>query len=98
MIKILETEIFRAWLDGIKDVSIRIRLARRIEKAQRGNLGDIKQLTQDIYEMREFFGCGWRMYYLQQGKTIILMLGGGNKKTQSEDIKEAKRLANDLRS
>jgi putative addiction module killer protein len=97
MIKILETEIFRAWLDGIKDVSIRIRLARRIEKAQRGNLGDIKQLTQDIYEMREFFGCGWRMYYLQQGKTIILMLGGGNKKTQSEDIKEAKRLANDLR-
>jgi putative addiction module killer protein len=79
-------------------VSIRIRLARRLERAQRGCLGDIKQLGGDLYEMREFFGCGWRMYYLQQGKTIILMLGGGSKKTQSADIKRAKLLADELRT
>jgi putative addiction module killer protein len=98
MIKVLETEVFREWLDGIKDLSIRIRLARRLERAQRGCLGDVKQLADDVYEMREFFGCGWRMYYLQQGKTIILMLGGGSKKTQSADIKRAKQVANELRS
>lgn len=98
MIKVHETELFRKWLDGIRDVSIRIRLARRLERAQRGCLGDIKQLGGDLYEMREFFGCGWRMYYLQQGKTIILMLGGGSKKTQSADIKRAKLLADELRT
>ena len=98
MIRVLETEVFRKWLDEIQDISIRIRLVRRLEKAQRGNFGDVKQLAEDLYEMREFFGCGWRMYYLREDNAIILMLGGGSKKTQSSDIKRAKQLANELRS
>jgi len=49
-----------------------------------------------VFEMREFFGSGWRMYYIQQGGTIILMLGGGDKSTQSKDIQKAIQLANDL--
>ena len=57
MITVLETSIFREWLVSIKDLATRLRLARRLEKAQRGNLGDIKQLANFLYEMCEFFWC-----------------------------------------
>ena len=97
MIKVIETFEFRRWLNSITDISTQIRLSRRLEKAQRGNLGDVVRLTSDVYEMREFFGPGWRMYYLEKGKAIIVMLVGGDKKSQSADIKFAKQLANGLR-
>lgn len=58
MIKIIETFEFRRWLNSISDISTQIRLSRRLEKAQRGNLGDVVRLTSDVYEMREFFGPG----------------------------------------
>jgi len=74
MITVLETSIFREWLASIKDLATRLRLARCLEKAQRGNLGDIKQLANFLYEMREFFGAGWRMYYFHQDPLIIVML------------------------
>ena len=97
MIKIIETFEFRRWLNSISDISTQIRLSRRLEKAQRGNLGDVVRLTSDVYEMREFFGPGWRMYYLEKRKAIIVMLIGGDKKSQSADIKLAKQMANELR-
>lgn len=97
MIKIIETFEFRRWLNSISDISTQIRLSRRLEKAQRGNLGDVVRLTSDVYEMREFFGPGWRMYYLEKRKAIIVMLIGGDKKSQSADIKFAKQMANELR-
>jgi putative addiction module killer protein len=97
MIKIIETFEFRRWLNSISDISTQIRLSRRLEKAQRGNLGDVVRLNSDVYEMREFFGPGWRMYYLEKGKAIIVMLIGGDKKSQSADIKFAKQMANELR-
>lgn len=77
---------FDAWLDGIRDRTTRLRLARRLDKAQRGNLGDVKPVGQGVYEMREFFGSGWRMYYVQRGNLLIVMLGGGDKTTQTNDI------------
>ena len=84
---------FSAWLDSIKDGMTRRRLARRLEKASRGNLGDIKPVGEGVWEMREFFGPGWRMYYIQHGEVLIIMLGGGNKSTQSDDIAKAIQLA-----
>jgi putative addiction module killer protein len=63
------------------------------DKARLGNLGDVKALTDGVYEMREKFGPGWRMYYVVRGKAIIVMLGGGDKSSQSSDIKAAKKLA-----
>jgi hypothetical protein len=93
MYKVLETDNFLEWLGGLKDLSTRIRLARRLDKARLGNLGDVKALTNGVYEMREKFGPGWRMYYVIKGKTIIVMLGGGDKSSQPSDIKAAKRLA-----
>jgi putative addiction module killer protein len=71
----------------------RVRLARRLDKAQRGNLGDVKPVGEGVFEMREFFGPGWRMYYVQRGETLIVMLGGGDKSSQAADIKKAIALA-----
>ena len=84
---------FDAWLDGIKDRTTRLRLARRLDKAQRGNLGDVKPVGHGVLEMREFFGPGWRMYYVQHGNVLIVMLGGGDKSTQTADIAIAIELA-----
>jgi putative addiction module killer protein len=87
---------FDAWLDGLKDRTTRLRLSRRLDKAQRGNLGDIKSLGGNIFEMREHFGPGWRMYYIQRNSVLIVMLGGGNKSTQANDITKAIELAGTL--
>lgn len=87
---------FDVWLDGLKDRTTRLRLARRIDKAQRGNLGDVKPLGRGVFEMREFFGPGWRMYYVQRGDVLIVMLGGGDKSTQAADIATAFNRAAEL--
>ncbi len=87
------TPAFESWLASLKDNITRLRLARRLDKAQQGNLGDVKSIGSGMYEMREHFGPGWRMYYLQRGQTLIVMLGGGDKSSQSADIKKAIAIA-----
>ena len=84
---------FSAWLNGLKDIPTKIRLARRLEKVQRGLLGDVKFVGGGVYEMREQFGHGWRMYYVQRGEVLIVMLGGGDKSTQTADIARAIELS-----
>ncbi len=69
------------------------RLGKRLRKATLGNLGDVKPVGDGVMEMRESFGPGWRMYYVQRGKVLIVMLGGGDKSTQDADIVAAKRVA-----
>jgi|TARA_B110000967_G_C18749652_1_gene492128 putative addiction module killer protein len=96
MYKVIRLEEFAEWLDNLRDKTTRIRLSRRLEKAQKGNLGDVKPVGNGVYEMREFFGSGWRMYYVISGKTLIIMLGGGDKSSQSKDIKNAIELAQRL--
>jgi putative addiction module killer protein len=80
---------FDRWLAGIRDGMTRIRLAKRLDKVQRGLLGDVAPVGEGVMEMREFFGPGWRMYYIEQSGMLIVMLGGGDKSTQSEDISHA---------
>lgn len=84
---------FADWLQGLKDRATRIQLARRLDKAQRGLLGDVKPVGQGVMEMREFFGPGWRMYYVLRGDVLIVMLAGGNKSTQQADIAAAQARA-----
>ena len=84
---------FDHWLDHLRDRPTRIRLLRRLEKAQRGLLGDVNPVGEGVCEMREFFGPGWRMYYIQRGEMLIVMLGGRDKSTQAKDIVAAKALA-----
>ncbi|MGB5834116.1 MAG: type II toxin-antitoxin system RelE/ParE family toxin [Thiohalocapsa sp.] len=93
MFTIKQTPEFAAWLSGLRDGLTRRRLARRLEKAQLGHLGDVKPVGGGVCEMREYFGPGWRMYYVQRGPVLILMLGGGDKSTQQADIAKAVDLA-----
>ena len=96
MYTVLETDTFIDWVNSLRDRPTRIRLRRRLGKAARGNLGDVKPVGDGIWEMREFFGPGWRMYYLQRGELVIMMLGGGDKSSQASDIEAAKATAKEL--
>ncbi len=93
MLSIKYTVEFKAWLFGLKDGLTHRRLARRLEKAQSGQLGDVKTVGDGVFEMRENFGPGWRMYYIQRGSVLIVMLGGGDKASQATDIAKAVKLA-----
>ena len=87
---------FSDWLKGLKDGLTRQRLNKRLRKAQLGNLGDVESVGERVFEMREHFGPGWRMYYVQRGEVLIVMLGGGDKSTQQADIRRAAMLAKRL--
>lgn len=93
MYSIRYTIEFDRWFSGIKDRMTRLRLGRRIDKAQRGMLGDVRPVGDGVFEMREHFGPGWRMYYIQRGAVLIVMLGGGDKSTQAADIAKVRKLA-----
>ena len=71
-------------------------MAVRLDKAQRGILGDVKPVGDGVFEMREHFGPGWRMYYVQRGGVLIVMLGGGDKSSQGRDIATVQKLATHL--
>jgi len=73
---IKKTPEFDHWLDHLRDRPTRMRLLRRLEKAQRGLMGDVNPVGDGVYEMREFFGSGWRMYFIQRREILIIMLGG----------------------
>lgn len=87
---------FRKWLHNLKDGVVHRRLARQLERVEHGNFGDIKPVGEGVFEMREHFGCGWRMYYVQRGDVVVIMLGGGDKTSQQTDIANAQRLASML--
>ena len=87
---------FSDWLKGLKDALTQQRLNKRLRKAQLGNLGDVESVGEGVFEMREHFGPGWRMYYVQRGEVLIVMLGGGDKSTQQADIHRAEALAKRL--
>jgi len=94
--RIKRTEAFARWLDGLKDRAAKARLIRRLERAAKGHLGDVKPVGGGVFEMREFFGPGWRMYYTLRGHTLIVMLGGGKKSTQQRNIARAIEIAKSL--
>ena len=93
MYTIKTTPEFDRWLAGIRDGLTRRRLAARLRKAQMGNLGDVKPVGEEVFEMRDHFGPGWRMYYAKRGEIVVLMLGGGDKSSQSADISRAVKMA-----
>lgn len=96
MYTITETDNFSHWLSDLKDSATRIRLVKRLRRASLGNLGDVKPVGEGVFEMREFFGPGWRMYYVHRGEVLLIMLGGGDKSSQQQDIATAIALAKEL--
>ena len=96
MIEIKRTPEFDRWFNGLKDVATKMRLITRLKKVSRGNLGDVQSVGEGVSEMREHFGKGWRMYFVQRGSVLVVMLGGGDKSTQTRDIAKAIALSKTL--
>ena len=96
MIEMRKTEIFAKWLDGLKDLRARARILVRIERLGAGNPGDVKPVGEGVSELRINYGPGYRVYYKQQGEKVVILLAGGDKRTQAKDIKTALRLAHNL--
>ncbi len=96
MIEIRETERFSDWLEGLKDQRAKARIAARIQRLALGNPGDVDPIGEGLSELRIHFGAGYRVYYLQRGDVLVILLCGGTKKGQSKDITAAKELARQL--
>ena len=96
MVEIRKTDTFAKWIDGLSDLRARARILVRIERLAVGNPGDVKPVGESISEMRIDYGPGYRVYYKKTGQTIVVLLAGGSKRTQSKDIKTAQRLAKNL--
>jgi putative addiction module killer protein len=96
MVEIRKTEAFVKWLDGLRDIQARSRVLVRIERLATGNPGDVKPVGEGVSELRIDYGPGYRVYFVQQGQTVIVLLAGGDKRTQATDIRTAIRLARNL--
>lgn len=94
--EIRKTETFAKWLDSLKDVRARARILVRIERLAAGNPGDVKPVGEGVSELRIDYGPGYRVYYKQEGLSVVILLAGGDKRTQARNIKTALRLARNL--
>ncbi|MCY4213916.1 MAG: type II toxin-antitoxin system RelE/ParE family toxin [Gammaproteobacteria bacterium] len=96
MLEVRRTEIYAKWLDGLKDVRARARVLVRVERLAAGNPGDVRPVGEGVSEMRIDYGPGYRVYFKKRGHTVVVLLAGGNKRTQSADIEMALHLARNL--
>ena len=96
MLEVRRTEAYASWLDGLRDVRARARVLVRVERLAMGNPGDVRPVGEGVSEMRIDYGPGYRVYFKRQDRTVIVLLAGGDKRTQSDDIDAALRLARNL--
>jgi len=96
MYTIQQTHKFSQWLTKLKDMRARIAIVRRLERAQSGNLGDVKSVGERVFEMRVDMGAGYRLYYTMRGNELIILLVGGDKSTQQRDIEKAIEMAKEI--
>ena len=96
MYDIEQTEIFSAWLQGLKDGQVKARIRARIERAGRGNFGDWAPEGGEVRAMRIDYGPGYRLYYTVRQNRIIILLCGGDKRTQNADIQKAHMLIREI--
>ena len=91
-----KTARFARWLDGLQDIRGRARIQARIERLAAGNPGDVAPVGEGVSELRMDVGPGYRVYFTQRGRALIILLAGGSKRTQAADIRAALRLARGL--
>jgi putative addiction module killer protein len=96
MREIVETHEFARWIDGLKDIQAVTRIQARIYRLMHGLPGDVKPVGEGVSELRIDYGPGYRIYYVQQGNIVIVLLAGGDKKSQDKDIQIALELARNL--
>jgi len=96
VIEIRETTVFAAWFSALRDARAKARILARIRRLSLGNRGDAKPLGHGISELRIDYGPGYRVYFVHQGATLVILLAGGDKGTQLQDIAQARELAQRL--
>ncbi|MBV4477908.1 type II toxin-antitoxin system RelE/ParE family toxin [Pseudomonas sp. B2M1-30] len=93
---IQQTAVFAAWHSSVRDIRAKVAIARRIDRASAGNLGDIKPVGDGVSEMRVDVGAGYRVYFTMRNGAIVVLLAGGDKSSQSADIRRAKKMAKEV--
>ena len=96
MVEVRQTEEFAAWLRKLRDRQARARILVRIDRLRLDLLGDVRPVGQGLSEVRVNYGPGYRVYFRKRGQSLIILLAGGDKRTQSRDIRTALRLARNL--
>lgn len=97
MAELIQSEPFKAWLTGLRDIKARARIQVRLDRLSLGNAGDVKPVGSGVSEMRIDYGPGYRVYFQQRGQLLVLLLCGGDKRTQAADIKRAIGIAQSWR-
>jgi putative addiction module killer protein len=96
MLEVRQTERYARWFKSLRDREAKARINVRIRRLSMGNPGDVKPVGEGVSELRINYGPGYRVYFVQRGETVVVLLAGGNKRTQSLDIKIAIELAREL--
>ena len=96
MIEVRQTETFSKWLAKLRDLRGRAKIQVRIDRLELGNPGDVKPVGEGVSEMRIDYGPGYRVYFIQKGSELIILLAGGDKVSQSRDVQKALTLAKEL--
>jgi len=96
MIEIRQTETYFQWFDSLRDRQARARINARIRRLSLGNFGNVKPVGESVSELRIDYGPGYRVYFIHRGQTVVILLAGGDKRTQDRDIRKALKLAREL--
>lgn len=96
MKSILTTDVFDHWFSGLRERRAAMRVQARIDRAEEGNFGDCEPVGEGVSEMRIHYGPGYRVYFTQRGHELVILLAGGDKSSQTKDIKAALDLARQL--
>lgn len=97
VVEIIESDTFKEWLSNLRDRRVVARINARLRRVSLGNLGDSHSVGDGVYELRIHYGPGYRVYFLREGETVVILLCGGDKDSQRRDIARAKQLAQDWR-
>lgn len=96
MLEVIESPVFQAWISELRDQRARAKIAARISRVAQGNLGDWKPTQGAVSELRIDYGPGYRLYFTRRGSRLILLLCGGDKRTQPADINRALKMVAEL--
>lgn len=97
VVEIIESSIFKHWLSNLRDRRAIALINARLRRVSLGNWGDADSVGEGVYELRIHYGPGYRVYFLPEGTTVVILLCGGDKGSQRRDIVRAKQLAQDWR-
>jgi putative addiction module killer protein len=94
--EVRKTGAYAKWIDGLRDIRARARILARVERLTHGNPGDVEPIGEGVSELRIHYGPGYRVYFKQQGRKLVILLAGGDKRNQAKDIEKALSLARNL--